>query len=107
MIIRDTNPNIDLRAIFCNAVVNVFEDSTKFLDFLEFEGYSSKYDCFLDPNGENYIINTDTGEYINWYKMSHIGRCINISILEPSKDITKWFEDFLLDLKYSHKKEVS
>ena len=95
----------DLRDLFCNAVNKVFGDSMTFLDFLENEKYSTKYDCYLDYNGENYIINRETGEYINWYKLDHIGRCINISTLSMYKDIPKWIEDFLVEFKKSEVKE--
>ena len=88
----------DLRDLFCNAVIKIFGDSMTFLDFLEDEKYSSKYDCYLDYSGENYIINRETGEYINWYKLDHIGRCINIST-SPMYDISKWIEEFLVEFK--------
>ena len=91
----------NLRDIFTNAVTKVFGDSMTFLDFLENEKYSTKYDCYLDYNGENYIINRETGEYINWYKLDHIGRCINISTLLPYKKIPKWIEEFLVEFKNS------
>lgn len=98
MIFNQTNRK-DLRDLFCNAVIKVFGDSMTFLDFLENDKYSTKYDCYLDYSGENYIINRETGEYINWYKLDHIGRCIYISTLLPYKDIPKWIEDFLIKFK--------
>lgn len=91
----------DLRSLFCNAVTDIFGDSTTFLDFLEDEKYFAKYDCYLDYNGENYIINRETGEYINWYKLSHIGRCINISTSPTCKNISRWIEKFLIEFKES------
>lgn len=91
----------DLRDQFCNAVTKIFGDSMNFLDFLENEEYSSKYDCYLDYNGENYIINRETGEYINWYKLDHIGRSITISICDSRTDIPKWIEEFLVEFKES------
>ncbi len=91
-----------LRELFCNAVTKVFGDSTIFLDFLENEEYSiTKYDCYIDCNGENYIINRETGEYINWYKMTHIGRDIHISTELSYTDIQAWIEDFLVEFKES------
>lgn len=94
----------DLRDLFCDAVTKVFEDSMTFLDFLENCEYSTfKYDCYLDYNGENYIINRVTGEYINWYKLDHIGRYINISTSSTYKDIPKWIEKFLVEFKESKK----
>ena len=99
MIFNQTNCK-DLRDLFCNAVTEIFGDSMTFLDFLEDEKYSTKYDCYLDYNGENYIINRETGEYINWYKLDHIGRSINIST-DDIMNITKWIEEFLVKFKES------
>lgn len=97
----------DLRDLFCNAVTKVFGDSMTFLDFLENEEYSTiKYDCYLDYNGENYIINRETGEYINWYKLDHIGRCINISTSSWYKNIPKWIEKFLIEFKESEEGSI-
>lgn len=93
----------DLRDLFCNAVTEVFGDSETFLDFLENKRYSTaKYDCYLDYSGENYIINRQTGEYINWYKLDHIGRSIHISsTFHMYKNIPTWFEEFLTEFKES------
>ena len=46
------------------------------LDLLEYDNYSNDYnnfDVFVSSGGENYIINRNTGEYINRYKFTHIG----------------------------------
>ena len=75
-----------------------------FLDFLENEKYSTKYDCYLDYDGENYIINRETGEYITWYKLSHIGRSIIISTCFSYVNIPKWIEEFLIEFKESEEK---
>ena len=116
MIFNQTNC-LHLRDLFCNAVDKVFGDGTAFLNFLEGGKYSCiKYDCFLDYDGENYIINRETGEYVNWYKLGHIGRCINISIskckkffknpvLFKYKNVPKWIEDFLVKFKESEDKD--
>ena len=104
MILNQTTHR-DLKDLFCNTVTKIFGGSMEFLDFLENMEYSTiKYDCYLDYNGENYIINRETGEYINWYKLDHIGRCINISILSLSpiiNTIPKWIEKFLTEFKES------
>lgn len=105
MIFNQTNRE-DLRDLFCNAVTKIFEDSMTFLDFLENEEYSTvKYDCYLDYNGENYIINRETGAYINWYKLDHIGRDIHISMPESfysyNRNTSIWIEDFLVEFKES------
>lgn len=101
MVFDQNNFTKDLRGLFSNTVTKIFGDSMTFLDFIENEKYSTKYDCYLDYSGENYIINRETGEYINWYKLDHIGRCINISTLSTYKDIPKWFEKFLVEFKKS------
>lgn len=103
MIFNETNYKEDLRDLFSNAATKIF--GIGFLDFLECKKYSTKYDCFLDYNGENYIINRETGEYINWYKFYHIGRCINISTLSTYEDIPKWIEKFLVEFKESEEKK--
>lgn len=100
MIINQTNFAGNLRDLFCSSVVSIFGDTITFLDFLEDEEYSVKYNCYLDGSGENYIINRETGEYINWYKLTHIGRCINIST-SSTCNIPKWIDKFLFDLKES------
>lgn len=107
MVFSQTNFTKDpsLRDLFCNAVVKVFGDSMTFLDFLENEKYSAKYDCFLDYNGENYIIDRETGEYINWYKLDHIGRCICISTTVQYENVPEWIEKFLIEFKESGSKE--
>ena len=89
----------DLRDVFCFAVSKVFGNAAAFIDFLEDEKYSEKYDCFLNSDGENYIINRETGEFINWYKLNHIGRCINISIFMCKDSIPNWIENFLVEFK--------
>lgn len=105
MIYNQNNFDIELRDQFCIAVTKIFGDSMAFLDFLEDEKYSTKYDCYLDYSGENYIINRETGEYINWYKLDHIGRCINMSILSLRTTVPKWIEEFLAEFKESEGKE--
>ena len=97
-----------LRDLFRNAVTKIFGDSASFLEFLYNEEYSTKYDCFMNWNGENYIINSETGEYINWYKLHHIGRDIHISMSASFcsyKDIPKWIEEFLVEFKESEGQE--
>jgi hypothetical protein len=107
MVFSQTNYTEDpsLRDLFCNAVIKVFGDSMSFIDILENDKYSSKYDCFLNYDGENYIINRDTGEYINWYKLYHIGRSICISTTASYKDVPEWIEKFLVEFKGSEGKE--
>lgn len=90
----------DIRDILCNTVIKVFGSEDTFFTFILDENYSSNYDCYVDDSGENYIINGVTGEYINWYKLYHLGRCLNVSIYRFNyKDIEQWFEIFLTEFK--------
>ena len=90
----------DIRDILCNTVTKVFGSSDMFFTFILNENYSSNYDCYVDGSGENYIINNVTGEYINWYKLYHLGRCVNVSIFRFNyKNIEQWFENFLTEFK--------
>lgn len=59
---------------------------------------NTKYDAYTDSDGENYIINRNTGEYINWYKLYHFGRDIHINVQTPFSDregMSPWIESFL------------
>lgn len=95
----------DIRDILCNAVIKVFGSEDTFFTFILDENYSSNYDCYVDGSGENYIINNVTGEYINWYKLYHLGRCASFSIFRFSifrfnyEYIEKWLEIFLTEFK--------
>lgn len=91
----------DIRDLFNQAITKIFGNSEIFLDFIENEKYSDRYDCYIDNDGENYIIDRECGEYINWYKFTHIGRCINISTSLMRNKIPEWFEDFLVEFKES------
>lgn len=89
-----------LRDDFVNAVKKVFHnDTSALLVYMENEEYSIEYDVFCDYNNESYIINRCTGEYINWYKLNHIGRCIH-STVHPD-----YFVEFLTEFKKSQDKE--
>lgn len=86
----------NLREIFVNTVVNVFGAENKFLDFCENINYNSgRYDVFVCYDDESYIIDRQTGYYVNWYKFTHIGRDFHtnmspkllISFLESFKEV--------------------
>lgn len=73
---------------FVEVVKKIFKD-TSFFDFIENEYYSNNYDCFVTGSDECYIINRSTGEYINWYKFTHLGRDIHTTV-NPN-----YFEEFM------------
>lgn len=83
-----------LRHDFVNAVKKVFDgDVLSLLDYMENEELGVEYDIFCDYNNESYIINRSTGEYINWYKLDHVGRDIH-STVHPD-----YFVEFLTEFK--------
>ena len=88
-----TEVYMDCRDEFVTEVERVFETTEAFLDLLESNNYSEDFDVFISSDGENYIINRYTGEYINWYKFTHIGRDIH-STCKPCN-----FVNFLRKLK--------
>lgn len=94
----------NIRDIILHTVVDVFEEDDSFVDFLENGLYDHvQYDCFIDPDGENYIINCDTGDYVNWYKLNHIGRYPHVSMVSCSNDIKEFLKKFFTDFKNSGK----
>ena len=89
------------RETLIEAYEEVFEKGEyKNFDFLGFiaDGYSSSnYDIFLHEE-EVYIIDWKNNRFINWYKLSHIGRCLRIIGTDPTKeDIIKLFKDIIKD----------
>ena len=82
-----------LRDTFRDAVFKVFPKSDEFLDILE--NYENDVDYFVSTNGdgENIILNYSTGEWVSWYKLTHIGRCL-VSTCAPER-----FVDFLKEFK--------
>ena len=90
----------ELRDLFVSNVEKIFGTDSSFLDYIENEDYNpDAYDCFFDGSDENYIINRWTGEYINWYKFSHIGRDIHINMNGNHQLLPNWLEKFLRDFK--------
>ena len=75
----------------CAEIVRIFGSGANFLDFIQEEKYdNSIFDCFWESDGENYVIDRETGEYINWYKFSHIGRCLNSRCNNLTEFLTKF-----------------
>ena len=74
----------------CDEIIRIFGSATEFLDFIEDEKYGVGFDCFVEHDGENYVIDRETGEYINWYKFYHIGRCLNSRCNNITEFLTKF-----------------
>lgn len=70
----------NLRQIVVETIKHVFGDTEKFLDMVDdIDGIYDKYDFVKTIDEEFYIINRRTGEYVNWYKYTHIGRSVNMN----------------------------
>lgn len=80
---------------FTKAIEDVFGSVNTFFAFIEADEYGTCYDVFLDSDGENYIINRETGEYVNWYKYTHVGRDLHATV-NPDN-----FIEFLTKFKFS------
>lgn len=74
----------------CDEIIRIFGSGENFTDFIEDEKYSVGFDCFVESDGENYVIDNKTGEYINWYKFTHIGRCLNSRCNNIAEFLTKF-----------------
>ena len=94
--IADQNTHPTLREDLVKEIDNVFGDYQIFLDYIEEEMYGANFDCFARSDDESYIINRNTGEYINWYKFYHIGRDVHISY-NDKLDINKFLTEFKND----------
>lgn len=81
----------NLRSFVVTTIDSVFGGISTFLDMVD-EGLPCKYDIIYS-NDEFYIINRKTGEYINWYKYTHVGRDIHMNFT-PNR-----LKKFLKELK--------
>ena len=91
--VYNTGNTEGLRDKFCDAVKEVFPDSSLLLDYLEEYENDDFYSVYTDGSGDNYIINGLTGEYVMWYKTTHIGRAM-VSTCCPER-----FVGFLKEFK--------
>lgn len=88
---------IGLRETINDLVDKNFESLDRFFDIIENDSAGPKFDC-VHSNGENasdsevYIIDRETGKYINWYKLYHIGRDAHTNC-ESYEEIERFFEN--------------
>lgn len=74
-------------------------DIDKFLDTVEFDSAQPSFDCVCSigesaSNSEVYIIDRETGKYVNWYKLTHIGRSATTNV-----DSEDELRDFFIKFK--------
>lgn len=87
------------REYFVELVEKIYGNCVAFLDQIEEENYGLEYDVFYLGDDECYIINRLTGEYVNWYKFTHLGRDIHTNF-HPRK-----LKKFLTNFKNSDSEE--
>lgn len=72
------------REDLCKVVKEVYGDIDKFLDDVE-SGCIRRFSIFCTinesvGNGDILILDTETHQYISWYKLSHLGRDLHTNI---------------------------
>jgi len=94
MKVYNTNNTPSLRENFIESINKVFDNEDDFMDLVE-NKHIIGFDIFVDTgeSDEVYIIDRNTGEYINWYEFYHLGKTMSINF-EPSKLV-----DFLTRFK--------
>jgi hypothetical protein len=66
------------RDLLCEKIKNVFGDYDTFLDLIEF-GDSNRFELFVSNgdcvgSGNVLLLDLETGYFLRWYKLTHIGR---------------------------------
>lgn len=93
MVYTDVITREELADIFFNE-----KDPDTFYDIFESDGAGPRFDCVHSEgvcagDGECYIIDRDTGSYINWYKLYHFGRDYNTN-MATKEAIINFARDF-------------
>ncbi len=89
------NPD-NLRELFEDLVRENFTNNDEFLDAVEENDFGTHFECACSVgesigNGEIFIIDFDTGHYINWYKLAHIGRSASTNV-DSEEELEKFFK---------------
>lgn len=85
------------REILVETICNIFGDCETFLDKIEFE-IINRFELFVSNgdsvgSGDVLLLDTATGLYIRWYKLTHIGRDLYTNIKSE-----KQLQVFLIEL---------
>lgn len=85
------------REILVDTICEIFGDTDLFLDKIEFE-IINRFELFVSNgdslgSGDVLLLDTKTGLYIKWYKLTHIGRDIDTNIKSKEE-----LETFLTEL---------
>lgn len=72
----------------------------EFFDIVENDSAKPRFDCLCSVgecigNGEIYIVDRETGHYVNWYKLYHIGRDLTTN-MTSKEEVEGFFKDFYI-----------
>lgn len=86
------------REILVETICKIFGDTERFLDKIEFE-IINRFELFVTNgdslgNGDVLLLDTTTGLFVKWYKLTHIGRDLDTNI--KSKEELEMFLTELL-----------
>ena len=87
------------REMLVETVCKIFGDCETFLDKIEFE-VINRFELFVSNgdsvgSGDVLLLDTETGLYIRWYKLTHIGRDLYTNI-ENKKQLEKFLIELLM-----------
>ena len=96
------------RDILCEKIKNIFGDYDTFLDLIEF-GESVRFELFVSNgdsvgSGDILLLDLETGYFLRWYKLTHIGRDLftNMSIHEIDVFLNDVKENITNDWRTNH-----
>lgn len=92
-----TEDNFITREELCNIFFDE-KDPDTFYDIFESDGASPRFDCTHSntisiSDGECYIIDRETGNYVNWYKETHFGRSYTTN-MATKDELIQFVHDF-------------
>ena len=90
-IVINNDSEVISRDELCNEIKRIFGDCDKFLDIIE-EDIPYGYHFFKYDGDEIYIIDTRKCKFINWYKLTHIGRDLHTD-MKSKEELIKFLED--------------
>lgn len=81
------------RDIFRKIISNLIDDIDNFYDIVEY-GYEGEVYKSWYYNEEVYIMNKESFTIINWYKLTHIGRCLTCNKNMNVKETYRFIRSF-------------
>lgn len=87
------------RELLVETVCKIFGDCDTFLDKIEFE-IINRFELFVSNgdstgSGDVLLLDTETGLYIRWYKLTHIGRDLYTNI-ENKKQLEMFLTELIM-----------